>query len=66
MAGNTVERRFENLFDGLFSRAFSSKLTPLQIGRKLLHTIDAERTPDASDAERVDPCIKVRCRSLIN
>jgi len=54
MAGNTVERRFENLFDGLFSRAFSSKLTPLQIGRKLLHTIDAERTPDAQ-GRRVVP-----------
>ena len=54
MAGNTVERRFENLFDGLFSRAFSSKLTPLQIGRKLLHTIDAERAPDAQ-GRRVVP-----------
>ena len=59
MAGNTVERRFENLFDGLFSRAFTSKLKPLQIGRKLLHTIDAERTPDAQ-GRRVVPCIKVR------
>jgi len=54
MAGNTVERRFENLFDGLFSRAFTSKLKPLQIGRKLLHTIDAERTPDAQ-GRRVVP-----------
>ena len=37
----------ENLFDGLFSRAFKSSVKPLQIGRKLLQAVDAERDIDA-------------------
>ncbi len=54
MPDSTIERKFENLFDGLFSRAFTSKLKPLQIGRKLLQKVDAERTSDAQ-GRRVVP-----------
>lgn len=47
MAKRTLERSIENLFDGLFSRAFKSGVKPLQLGRKLLQVIDAERDVDA-------------------
>jgi hypothetical protein len=47
MAAKGFEKKVENLFDGLFSRAFKSSVKPLQIGRKLLQTVDAERDVDA-------------------
>lgn len=47
MAKRTLERSFENLFDGLFSRAFKSGVKPLQLGRKLLQVVDSERDVDA-------------------
>lgn len=53
MAKGTVERRFENLFEGLFARAFSSRVTPMQIGRRLLQTADAERDLDAQGRRTV-------------
>ena len=53
MAKGTVERRFENLFEGLFARAFSSRVTPMQIGRRLLQTVDAERDLDAQGRRTV-------------
>lgn len=54
MAKGTVERRIENVFDGLFSRAFRSGIKPLQIGRRLLQVVDAERQVDAQ-GRRVVP-----------
>ena len=47
MARRTVERSIENIFDGLFSRAFKSGVKPLQLGRKLLQVVDSERDVDA-------------------
>jgi len=47
MAAKGFEKAIENLFDGLFSRAFKSSVKPLQIGRKLLQAVDAERDIDA-------------------
>ena len=54
MARGTVERSFENIFDGLFSRAFKSGVKPLQLGRRLLQVVDAERDVDAQ-GRRVVP-----------
>jgi hypothetical protein len=54
MAKGSVERSFENIFDGLFSRAFKSGVKPLQLGRKLLQVVDAEREVDAQ-GRRVVP-----------
>jgi hypothetical protein len=54
MAKGTVERGIENVFDGLFSRAFRSGIKPLQIGRRLLQVVDAERQVDAQ-GRRVVP-----------
>lgn len=47
MAKRTVERSIENIFDGLFSRAFKAGVKPLQLGRKLLQVVDSERDVDA-------------------
>jgi hypothetical protein len=54
MAKGTVERSFENLFDGLFSRAFKSGVKPLQLGRRLVQVVDSERDVDAQ-GRRVVP-----------
>lgn len=54
MAKGTVERSLENIFDGLFSRAFKSGVKPLQLGRKLLQIVDSERDVDAQ-GRRVVP-----------
>ncbi len=54
MAKGSVERSFENIFDGLFSRAFKSGVKPLQLGRKLLEVVDREREVDAQ-GRRVVP-----------
>lgn len=42
------------MFDGLFSRAFRSGISPLQIGRRLISEIDASRKVDAQ-GRRVVP-----------
>lgn len=47
MAKGTLEHRIENIFEGLFARAFKSKVTPMQIGRRLLQTADSESETDA-------------------
>lgn len=44
--GGSFERSLEGVFDGLFSRAFRSGVKPLQIGRRLLQVVDAERAVD--------------------
>ena len=54
MAKGTVERSIENIFDGVFSRAFKSGVKPLQIGRRLLQMVDSERDLDAQ-GRRVVP-----------
>ena len=54
MAKGTVERSIENIFDGVFSRAFKSGVKPLQIGRRLLQVVDTERDVDAQ-GRRVVP-----------
>ena len=54
MAKGTVERRIENVFEGMFARAFKSGIKPMQIGRRLLQVADAERDLDAQ-GRRVVP-----------
>jgi hypothetical protein len=54
MAKGTVERSFEKLFDGVFSRIFRSGVKPLQIGRRMLQVVDSERSIDAQ-GRRVVP-----------
>ena len=54
MAKGTVERRIENVFEGLFARAFKSSIKPMQIGRRLLQVVDSERDLDAQ-GRRVVP-----------
>lgn len=54
MAKGSLERSLENIFDGLFSRAFKSGVKPLQLGRKLLEVVDEEREVDAQ-GRRVVP-----------
>ena len=53
MAKGTVERSIENIFDGVFSRAFKSGVKPLQIGRRLLQVVDSERDLDAQGRRAV-------------
>lgn len=50
----SFEKLVESIFDGFFSRAFKSSVTPLQIGRRLLQHIDAHREVDV-DGRRVIP-----------
>jgi len=47
MAGRSLERSVENVFDGVFSKVFRSGLKPMQIGRRLIQQIDASRSVDA-------------------
>lgn len=54
MAKGTLEHRIENIFEGLFARAFKSKVTPMQIGRRLLQVADSETETDAQ-GRRVVP-----------
>ena len=54
MAKGTVERSIENVFEGLFARAFKSGVKPLQLGRRLLQEVDQERDVDAQ-GRRVVP-----------
>ncbi|MEY2767465.1 MAG: hypothetical protein RI912_1128 [Actinomycetota bacterium] len=54
MAKGALEHRIENIFEGLFARAFKSKVTPMQIGRRLLQVADSESETD-SQGRRVVP-----------
>ena len=38
------ERRLEQLVEGTFGKAFPSGLQPVEVGRKVTRTLDAERT----------------------
>ena len=53
MAKGTVERSIENVFEGLFARAFKSGIKPLQLGRRLLQEVDQERDIDAQGRRTV-------------
>ena len=54
MARKSLEKSMENAFDGVFSRLFGGGVRPLQIGRRLLAHVDAEREVDAQ-GRRVVP-----------
>ena len=54
MAKGTVERSIENIFTGLFTRAFKSSVTPLQLGRQLLQVVNTQQETD-SQGRRVIP-----------
>jgi hypothetical protein len=43
-----LEQRIENLVEGVFSRAFSSQVQPVDIARKLAKEMDAHRTASVS------------------
>ncbi|MDX6636812.1 MAG: hypothetical protein QOJ01_323 [Solirubrobacterales bacterium] len=43
-----LEARIENLVEGVFSRAFSSQVQPVEIARKLAKEMDAHRTASVS------------------
>ncbi len=43
-----LEQRIENLVEGVFSRAFSSQVQPVEIARKLAKEMDAHRTASVS------------------
>ena len=53
MAKGAVERSIENVFEGLFARAFKSGVKPLQLGRRLLQEVDQERDVDAQGRRTV-------------
>jgi hypothetical protein len=40
------ERRLERMVEGVFARAFRSGLQPVELGRRLVRVMDAERTLD--------------------
>lgn len=42
------ERRLEQMVEGLFSRAFRSGLQPVELGRRLIRVMEAERTLDVN------------------
>ncbi len=42
----SVERRLERTVDGVFSRAFRSRLKPIELGKRLVREIDAHRSVD--------------------
>lgn len=42
------ERRLERLVEGVFARAFRSGLQPVELGRRLIRTMDAERNLDVN------------------
>ena len=48
MANPEVEARIEGLVEGVFSRAFSSQVQPVEIARKLAKEMDAHRTASVS------------------
>ena len=46
MAARGFERRLENLVEGVFGRVFRSTLRPVEIGRRLVRELDANRSVD--------------------
>ena len=46
MALRGFEDRLERMVEGMFARAFKSGLQPVEVGRKLVREVDAQRTID--------------------
>lgn len=44
----SIERRLENLVEGVFARAFRSGLRPVELGRKLMREMDDQRSVGVS------------------
>ena len=44
MALQEFERRLERLVEGVFAKAFRSRLTPVEVGRRLVREMDIRRT----------------------
>lgn len=44
MALHEFERRLERLVEGVFAKAFRSRLTPVEVGRRLVREMDIRRT----------------------
>lgn len=44
----SIERRLENLVEGVFARAFRSGLRPVELGRKLMRAMDDQRSVGVS------------------
>lgn len=54
MALRGFEDRLERMVEGMFARAFKSGLQPVEVGRKLVREIDANRTIDVR-GQKVGP-----------
>ncbi len=54
MALRGFEDRLERMVEGIFARAFKSGLQPVEVGRKLVREIDAQRTIDVR-GQRIAP-----------
>jgi hypothetical protein len=48
MGLQSLERSLERMVEGVFSRAFRSKLRPIELGRRMVREMDANRTVDVS------------------
>jgi hypothetical protein len=46
MGLQSLERSMERMVEGVFARAFRSKLRPIELGRKMVRDMDANRTVD--------------------
>lgn len=46
MVLRSIEERLERLVEGMFARAFKTGLQPVEVGRRLIRTLDGNRTLD--------------------
>ena len=54
MGRNKIENRLEQIIEGFFARLFKSGLRPIEIGKRILRTIDSNRTV-AIDGQLIAP-----------
>ena len=54
MAKNKIENRLEQMVENFFARLFKSGLRPIEIGKRILRTIDSNRTV-AIDGQLIAP-----------
>ena len=54
MGRNKIENRLEQMIEGFFARLFKSGLRPIEIGKRILRTIDSNRTV-AIDGQLIAP-----------
>ena len=54
MAKNKIENRLEQMVESFFARLFKSGLRPIEIGKRILRTIDSNRTV-AIDGQLIAP-----------